>query len=145
MTDTRIYRTELEQPSACGGRWGLYVDGRLIARTRPGTGPRRRASLGVQPTRGRRHVVQRAHRPRRDLVLGREPRDPTRPPRRAAMTDTERAATLRLASRWENAADNLEAAITDGAPRHPDEVTTLRECADELRRTLRMQRPGAQA
>ena len=33
MTDTRIYRTELEQPSACGGRWGLYVDGRLIART----------------------------------------------------------------------------------------------------------------
>jgi len=61
------------------------------------------------------------------------------------MTDTERAATLRLASRWENAADNLEAAITDGAPRHPDEVTTLRECADELRRTLRMQRPGAQA
>ncbi len=32
-TDTRTYRTELEQPSACGGRWGLYVDGRLIARS----------------------------------------------------------------------------------------------------------------
>ncbi|MDQ4038553.1 MAG: hypothetical protein M3313_09435 [Actinomycetota bacterium] len=31
--DTRTYRTELEQPSACGGRWGLYVDGRLIARS----------------------------------------------------------------------------------------------------------------
>jgi hypothetical protein len=24
MTDTRIYRTELEQPSACGGRWDRY-------------------------------------------------------------------------------------------------------------------------
>ena len=33
VPDTRTYRTELEQPSACGGRWGLYVDGRLIART----------------------------------------------------------------------------------------------------------------
>jgi len=31
------------------------------------------------------------------------------------MTDTERAATLRLASRWETAADNLEAAITCGS------------------------------
>ena len=51
VLDTRTYRTELEQPSACGGRWGLYVDGRLIARTDRGTGPRRRPSLGVQPTR----------------------------------------------------------------------------------------------
>jgi len=33
MTDRRTYRTELEQPSACGGRWGLYVDGHLIARS----------------------------------------------------------------------------------------------------------------
>ena len=33
VIDTRTYRTELEQPSACGGRWGLYVDGRLIARS----------------------------------------------------------------------------------------------------------------
>ena len=33
VPDTRTYRAELEQPSACGGRWGLYVDGRLIART----------------------------------------------------------------------------------------------------------------
>ena len=33
VIDTRTYRTELEQPSACNGRWGLYVDGRLIART----------------------------------------------------------------------------------------------------------------
>jgi len=32
-TDTRTYRTELEQPSACGGRWGLYVDGQLVARS----------------------------------------------------------------------------------------------------------------
>ena len=31
--DRTTYRTELEQPSACNGRWGLYVDGRLIART----------------------------------------------------------------------------------------------------------------
>jgi len=61
------------------------------------------------------------------------------------MTDTERAATLRLASQWETAAGNLEAAITNGAGRHPDEVETLRQCADELRRTLRMRRPGAQA
>ena len=61
------------------------------------------------------------------------------------MTDTERAATLRLAGQWETAADNLEATIADGAGRHPDEATTLRQCADELRRTLRTQRPGAQA
>ena len=33
VIDTRTYRTELEQPSACDGRWGLYVDGRLIARS----------------------------------------------------------------------------------------------------------------
>ena len=33
VLDTRTYRTELEQPSACGGRWSLYVDGRLIARS----------------------------------------------------------------------------------------------------------------
>ena len=33
VLDTRTYRTELEQPSACGGHWGLYVDARLIARS----------------------------------------------------------------------------------------------------------------
>jgi len=31
VLDTRTYRTELEQPSAGGDRWSLYVDGRLIA------------------------------------------------------------------------------------------------------------------
>lgn len=31
--DRRMYRTELEQPSAMRGRWGLYLDGQLIART----------------------------------------------------------------------------------------------------------------
>ncbi len=61
------------------------------------------------------------------------------------MTDTERAAMLRLAGQWETAADNLDDSIAGGAGRHPDEATTLRQCADELRRTLRMQRPGAQA
>ncbi len=60
-------------------------------------------------------------------------------------THTERAAMIRLAGRWETAADNLEAAIADGASRSAAEVETLRQCADELRRTLRMQRPGAQA
>ncbi len=34
------------------------------------------------------------------------------------MTDTERAAMIRLAGQWETAADNLEAAITNGAGRH---------------------------
>ena len=33
VLDTRTYRTELEQPSAGGDRWSLYVDGRLIARS----------------------------------------------------------------------------------------------------------------
>jgi len=44
VLDTRTYRTELEQPSACGGRWSLYVDGRLIARSDGplDTWPRRR-------------------------------------------------------------------------------------------------------
>ena len=79
MTDTRIYRTELEQPSACGGRWGLYVDGHLIARTDRALGPRRRAGVGERPTWGGRDLVQRAHRPGRDLVLGCEPRGPARP------------------------------------------------------------------
>ncbi len=61
------------------------------------------------------------------------------------MTDTERAAMTRLASQWETAADNLDDSIADGASRSAAEVETLRQCADELRRTLRMQRPGAQA
>ena len=60
-------------------------------------------------------------------------------------THTERAAMTRLAGQWETAADNLEAAIADGASRSAAEAETLRQCADELRRTLRMQRPGAQA
>ena len=51
----------------------------------------------------------------------------------------------RLAGQWETAADNLEAAIAGGTSRSAAEVETLRQCADELRRTLRMQRPGAQA
>ena len=33
VIDARTYRTELEQPSAGGDRWSLYVDGRLIARS----------------------------------------------------------------------------------------------------------------
>ena len=38
MTDTRIYRTELEQPSACGGRWGPL-------RRRPAHRPHRPGAL----------------------------------------------------------------------------------------------------
>jgi len=56
-----------------------------------------------------------------------------------------RDAMTQLARLWETDAANLEHAIADGASRHPSEVVTLRQCAYELRLTLRARRPEAQS